>query len=450
MFSKSFKGITYRWPHRFGVCFIAFCTAIVGVNAQAQAALSLDRAIQLAQSSSRQLYAKDAAANSAREMAWAAGQRPDPTLKLGVNNLPVNGDDRFSLARDFMTMRSVGLMQEVTRSEKLKARSARFNRQAEVEEAIKIVTLLNLQRETATAWFDRYYQERMLEVLLKQRAEAALQVEASLAIYRGGRGTQADVFAARSMVAQIEDRIGQIEKQIGTAKIKLARWIGRQADQPLDKPPGMTSIHFDVASLGDQIAHHPEITVMSKQEDVAQAEVELASSNKATDWTVELMYSQRGPAFSNMMSVNVAVPLQWDQENRQDRELSANLAKVEQMRAEREEATREHLALIRTLYQEWQSNLTRLKRFDNTLIPLLNERIQAATAAYSGGTSPLSAVLEARRLAIDTQIDRLRLAMETAGLWVQLEYLIPVEPADHQIPTDTSSPSISTTRATEN
>jgi hypothetical protein len=40
--------------------------------------------------------AQDATASAARDMAVAAGQRPDPVLKLGINNLPVNGPDRFS------------------------------------------------------------------------------------------------------------------------------------------------------------------------------------------------------------------------------------------------------------------------------------------------------------------------------------------------------------------
>ena len=38
------------------------------------------------------------------------------------------------------------------------------------------------------------------------------------------------------------------------------------------------------------------------------------------------MFSQRGSAYSNMVSLNVSVPLQWDQKNRQDRELAARLA----------------------------------------------------------------------------------------------------------------------------
>jgi outer membrane protein TolC len=418
----------------------------IGHAAHAGPVLSLDRALQLAESRSRQLTAQDAAATASREMGLAAGQLPDPTLKFGVNNLPINGEDRFSLTQDFMTMRSVGVMQEITRSDKLKVRSARFNREAEAAEASRAVALANLRRDTAMAWLDRYYQERMLDVLRTQRTEAGLQIEAADAAYRGGRGTQADVFAARSMVAQIDDRIRQTEKQIGTAKIRLARWVGDDAAQALDTPPSLQSVHLDLSSLDSQLAHHPEIALMTKQEQVARADADIAQSNKRADWSVELMYSQRGPAYSNMVSVNVSVPLQWDQKNRQDRELSAKLAIAEQMRAQREEATREHVADTRMWLQEWQSNRERLAQYDSALIPLAAERTRAAIAAYRGGSGPLTVVLEARRMAIDTQMDRLRLEMEAAALWAQLEYLIP---AEHQTTTEPRLPSLPTTTATE-
>ena len=54
------------------------------------------------------------------------------------------------------------------------------------------------------AWLDRHYQERMRDLLQIQRSETALQIEAAEATYRGGRGAQADVFAARSAVAMAE------------------------------------------------------------------------------------------------------------------------------------------------------------------------------------------------------------------------------------------------------
>lgn len=403
----------------------ALCSAFVSLGAHAQASLTLDQALRAAQERSQQLVAQDAAAAASRDTAVAAGQRPDPTLKVGINNLPINTQDRFSLTRDFMTMRSIGVMQEITRSDKLKARSARFDREAEAAVATRAVALANLRRDTAMAWLDRYYQEQVLAVLRSQRTEAGLQVEAADAAYRSGRGAQADVFAARLAVALIDDRIRQTERQITTAKTRLARWVGDTAEQPLGAPPSVSTVHFNADGLAGQIEHHPEIAVMRKQEEMARADADIAQGNKRSDWSVELMVSQRGPAYSNMVSVNLSIPLQLDQKNRQDRDVAAKLALVEQMRAQREEATREHLADTQSWLQEWQGNRDRLAQYDASLIPLAMERTRAAMAAYRGGSGPLSAVLDARRMEIDTRMDRLRLEMETAARWAQLEYLVP-------------------------
>ena len=415
-------------PRSFVIAFSrAAASALLGMAIiQAQAApLTLDDALRLAQARSRQLPAQAASAAAAREMAIAAGQRPDPLLKAGINNLPINGPDRFSLSRDFMTMRSIGVMQEYTRDGKLKARTARFEREAEVAEAGRELALADLQRDTATAWLDRHYQERVREVLVSQRDEASLQIDAAEAAYRGGKGSQADVFAARSSVAQIEDRLAQTQRQIATATTQLARWIGAPAGESLGAPPALGAVRLRDADLDSQLSHHPRIEVLARQEAMAEAEAEVAQANKKPDVSIELMYSQRGSAYSNMVSVNLSVPLQWDQQNRQDREVAAKLAMVERARAEREEATRAHVAEARAMLQEWLSDRERLTRYDTSLLPLATERTRASLAAYRGATGSLTAVLEARRGEIDTRIERLRLEMDAARLWAQLNYLVP-------------------------
>ena len=389
------------------------------------APLTLDDALRLAQDRSRQLPAQDAAAAAARQMSIAAGQRPDPTLKAGINSLPIDGPDRFSIGRDNFTMRSISVSQEFTRDSKLAARTARFEREAEVAEAGRELAMANLQRNTAMAWLDRLYQERMREVLVAQRDETKLQIDAADAAYRSGRGSQADVFAARSAVAQIEDRIAQTERQVTTATTQLARWTGTVPAETLGVAPALDVVRLHPEDLETTLAHHPQITVMLKQEEMAQADADVAQANKKPDVSVELMYSQRGSAYSNMVSVNLSVPLQWDQKNRQDRELAAKLATVEQMRAEREEATRMHVTEALAMLQEWRSDRERLTRFDASLLPLASERTRASIAAYRGGTGSLTAVLEARRNEIDTRMDRLRLEMEAARLWAQLTYLVP-------------------------
>ena len=390
------------------------------------APLTLDDALRLAQERSRQLPAQDAAAAAARDMAVAAGQRPDPVLKTGLFSLPVNGPDRFSLVRDNFTMLSVGVSQELTRSGKLRARTSRFEREAEVAEASRELALANLQRDTAMAWLDRHYQERMRDVLATQRDEARLQIDAADAAYRGGRGSQADVFAARSSVAQIEDRIAQAERQITTATTQLTRWVGAAAAETLGAPPAIDAVRLRADDLETQLTHHPQIAVMARQEAMAQADAEVARANKQTDVSVELTYSQRAPAYSNFVSINLSIPLQWDPKNRQDRELAAKLSVVEQLRAEREEATRAHVAEALAMLQEWRSDRERLTRYDSSLLPLATERTRASLAAYRGASGSLTAVLEARRGEIDTRMERLRLEMDAARLWARLNYLVPI------------------------
>ena len=165
--------------------------------------------------------------------------------------------------------------------------------------------------------------------------------------------------------------------------------------------------------------------MMAGQEAMARAEADIARRNQRPDWSVELMFSQRGPAYSNMVSVNVSIPLQLNRKNLQDRELTAKLAVVTQLRAQREEAVREHLAQVQGWRLEWQGDRDRLAHFDATLIPLAAERTRAALATYRGGGGALAAVLDARRSEIDTRMDRLRLETEAAARWAQLEYLVP-------------------------
>ena len=387
------------------------------------AALTLGEAIRLAEQRSQQLPAYEASAQAARDMAVAAGQRPDPTVTLGVNNLPINGPERFSVTQDFMTMRSVSVMQQFTRQSKLEARSNRYEREAQAAEADRQLARTNLERDTSIAWLDRYFAEQSRAFLIAERYEAKLQVQAAEAAYRGARGSQADVFAARTAVAQIEDRIEQAQQQVTSAKTQLSRWVGASANEPLAAPPATDVVLLHRHDLKAELSHHPEIAAMLRQEAVAQAAVDEARAEKKPDFSAELMYSQRGPGYSNLVSFNVSFPLEWDQTDRQDRELAAKLAAVEQMRDERQEATRAHVAEAETMLQEWDADRKRLQRYDESLLPLATERTQAALAAYRGGAGPLEAVLDARRAEVDAHLDRLRLQAEAARLWAQLNAL---------------------------
>lgn len=400
-----------------------------GLVAQAESALSLDQALLLAQQRSLQVVAQDAAAAGARDMAVAAGQRPDPSLRVSLDALPISGPNRYNLTRDDFTMATIGVTQELTGDAKRQARSMRFEREAETAETSRALVISRLQQDTAAAWLDRYHLERIRDAMRTQRNEAGLQVDAAEAAYRGGRGSQADVYAARSAVAAIEDRTDQTDRQVASAVTQLARWVGDDAKLPLLGAPATGSVSLTAGDLEARFAHHPEIEVLQRKEAVAQADADLAVADKRPDLSVGLTYGKRGPAYSDFVFLSLSVPLQWDPKNRQDRQVAARLATVEQLRAERFDATRSHVAETLTMLQEWHSNRQRLARYESTLVPLATERTRAANAAYRGGGSGLMPLLESRRAEIDTRIEQLRLAMDTDRLWARLTYLLPASHA---------------------
>jgi outer membrane protein TolC len=410
-----------------GTTLAAFASAsgFCGIVFAADAPLTLAEAQHRALEHSLQIPAQDAAIAASRDLAVAAGQLPDPVLKLGIDNLPVNGADQFSVGNDSMTQRRIGVVQEFTRSEKRQLRAERFEREAQKSLAEKTALVASIQRDTALAWLDRYYAEAMAVAIAEQAGQVRLEILAAESAYRAGRGSQADVLAAHGVLAGLDDRASEFSRRIATAKIALARWIGKGADAPLDGKPAMDSLRLDTASLDRELAHHPQIAVLSRQIDVASTDARIAQASKKADWSVELSYSQRGSAYSNMVSLGVSVPLQWDQQRRQDRELGSRLAMVEQIKAQRDDVLRAHVAEVQAMVREWENDHERLTRYQAEIVPLASERTRAIQTAFRGGKASLTDLLLARRGEIDLRLQSLQLEMETARLWAQLSFLFP-------------------------
>ena len=206
----------------------------------------------------------------------------------------------------------------------------------------------------------------------------------------------------------------------------LARWVGAAAaERPPSGAPPWQSTPLQGEDLSEHLKQHPDLLEMSAEVDAAETEVRLAQANKQADWSVEASYSQRGPAYSNMVSIEVSIPLQWDQKNRQDREVAAKLALVDEARARYEDMLRSHEAEVRGLLNNWQTGKDRVARYRDELIPTARQRTEAALTAYRTGKGDLAGALSARRDEIDARLQALTLEMETARAWAQLNFLIP-------------------------
>ena len=395
-------------------------------RAQAAGAdLTLAQAQQRALARSRSLPARDASIAAARELAKAASRLPDPVLRAGIDTLPVSGAERFNIGADFMTMRRIGVMQEFTALEKRQLRASQLDATAEKASAEKEAEIARIEQETALAWFELYFAKQVADLGRQQLAQAQLDLEAAQAAYRSGKGNQGDVFAARGRIGAAQDKESEFDTRVRAARSMLARWAGPDADVATAALPNVDEVRLDPDSIDSQLAHHPEIAVLDREQTIARTEARLAEANRHPDWSVEVALQQRGQSYSNMVSVGVSVPLQWDRKNRQDRELAARLLRVDQVRDEREERLRGHAAEVRVMFDEWRSGRERIARYRRELVPLAVDQGAAVLAAYRGGKASLAEVLAARRNELDVRLQALQLEAETAKRWAQLNFLYP-------------------------
>ena len=396
------------------------------IAALAAPPLSLDDALAIAEARSPQLAAQRASADAAAALVPAAGENPDPKLFAGVENVPVEGGDKWSLTADFMTMRRAGLMQDFVRADKRQLRQVRAAAEALRESAVVEMQRADLRRDVATAWFEKRYAQRAAAQLRALIDEATLQESAATAQLAAGKAGAGEPIAARSTRAMLQDRLADAERQSRRATATLARWLGDDSERAPAGDPDIAQVpHHAVIEEG--LERHPHLAMYVPMEAMAGAELKLAEKASEPDWSAEVSYAQRGPAFSNMVSFTVRMDLPIFQSRRQEPVVASKLAQLEQVRAQAEDAKRRHLAEIRGGVVDWEAAKARLARYRDDIVPLAEERVRVSAAGYSAARVDLAAVLESRRALIEARLSALQAEADLARAWAQLAYLIPHE-----------------------
>src|SRR5437899_5599118 len=185
----------FAFPGRFTRSLVCFCILGLAVSAPlayaaATEPLSFAVALKIGEKTSPRLAAQGAALAAATELVPRARELPDPKLRMGVDNLPVNGADRFRYDSDFMTMRKIGVMQDFPNAEKRRLRGERAALEREVEAANLDAQRAGLRREIALAWLEPSFAQQARAPLVELVRERQLQVDTlSAAIAAGRRNT---------------------------------------------------------------------------------------------------------------------------------------------------------------------------------------------------------------------------------------------------------------------
>jgi cobalt-zinc-cadmium efflux system outer membrane protein len=385
--------------------------------------LSLEDAVDKALQEAPQVTASVATVEAVGAIAPSAGRLPDPELVAGVDNLPINSAERYSLTRDFMTMRKIGVMQSFPNGAKRRLQGERAQREIAVAQGELLKTRFDTARAVAEAWVARAVAEESLTRLRSLKPDAALEAAAGRAALASGRGSAAEALATQSLVAELDERIMALEQEAEMRRAELARWIGTDAERPLAGIPSDRDVGHSPESLLATVPQHPPLAPVLAKIAKAQTEVALARAQKRSDWSAELSYAQRGPDFSNMVSLEFHVGLPLFAKNRQNPVIAEKLAVVRAQEAERDAEVRMHTAEIRAEFAQWRQGRDRLKHYATELLPLARDRSRAAIASYGAGRGDLRLTIDALTQEINTQLEYVRLEGAVANAWAALYFL---------------------------
>ena len=379
------------------------------------APLSLETALQLAAQRSETARAARAGVLSATEAAHAAAQLPDPTLRLGIDNMPATGSDRFHTARDSMTMKRIGISQEWLSADKRAARQAAADASVGRETVQAKAAAADTRLQTALAYLDAFYAGENLKLATLMAHHAHEELEASRARLSSAAGSSQDVLALTSARGATEDETADIQQQQNAAQVAFQRWVGVLPDELL--PTGSIAL----PSEQSYVAAHPTVAAMQRDVDVARQAAAVTASNRKPNWTWEVAYGQR-TGYSDMVSVGVNIPLPVAPGERQDRDTAAKLALVQKAEAELVEATRAATAEYRSLSSDAQRLQQRIDRYRAGVVVPAAQRTAAATATYRSGQSSLVGLFEARHAEVEAQRKLLTLQRDLAKTQVQLAF----------------------------
>jgi outer membrane protein TolC len=366
------------------------------------AALTLDEALRQAEREAPSLAAQAAQVDSLRNSAIPAGALPDPKLLLGLQNVPVEGDNRGRFDREPMTMQMVGVMQEVPNRAKRRARVDVARAGVERATLEQRVERLKVRRQTALAWISALAVEEKLALFQTLYGENDLLVKAVRARLAGGRGQPADSVGPKQESALLAEQEDQLQQSRAQQRAALRRWVGPRADEPLTGR--LPNWPVDAEHYRHSLQRHPELVLFDPMTDQAQAEVRQAEADKKSDWSWQLAYQKRDDAFGDMMSVQFSFDLPLFPGSRQNPRIAAKQATLSQLHAQREAAEREHAQQLADDLAEYRRLDRALRRSQELLLPLAEEKVALTLAGYRAGSGELASVIAARRELIEARL----------------------------------------------
>lgn len=391
------------------------------------AQLSLQQTLSAAERYSAELSANRNQSNALNAMADSARELPDPKLKFGIENVPVQGGSGHRFTREGMTMQRIGIMQDYVSGEKRDRKAETILAQSASSKAKAETIRATLQRTTGQTWLNLALSTKALETARRLVAETERQIGVQKATVASGSSLASGVVDARVALLAMKDKVTLAERDVTLAQAQLLRLTGVQIDAVSGALPRYQRLPADPQVLEQGVAFHPEVIEAAREADVAKARSAQSAVAAKPDVGVEIYYAHRAEDYDDMAGVMFTVDLPMFRARRQDKDYSAEVSRSMEANDQLALAKREHVALVRSLVAEYQSARILWQRQQQEILPLQRQRLSLLEAQYRAGQSTLADILAARRTLLDTELTANNAEKAVAQTWAAIRYLTPQE-----------------------
>ena len=389
-------------------------------------ALTLIEAENIALNNDPLMESHKAVARAWNNDAVADNQLPDPKLRFGMYNMPL---DSFDKSQEPSTQLRLGVQQSFPKGDSLELKQVQSQWRAREELALANDRRGKLKRNIREDFFNLYYQVESARIIKASRKLFSQLVDITEAHYASGRVNQQDVLRADLELSRLDDRAIKIQTEEEILRARLSQWLGDVAWQPIGSDFPELPEFLEIEDLNKLITRHPSIAVETAKLEASKQGVFIAQQQYKPGWGLGLEYRKRfgenldGSERTDMMAAMVTLDIPLFTEKRQDKRVVASEEKMMAVRLARDDKLR----ILKRLYDSNQAKLKGLdergRKYKTDLIKSAKNNSKAALKAYQSGVTEFTNLMRAHITELDIQLSDLRVRVDLALAKTQLLYV---------------------------
>lgn len=398
----------------------AHCVAVMAAANEAHPTvkqldhLTLEQALELAESLQPQLAEAKAMVEAAEGRARQAGTFPNPEAILGAQQIPLSG----SAANEREYVAGVG--QTIPLSRRLsRAREAELL-DREVRARGLEVKRRDIRRRVHSAFATALYQEKAYQAQAEIQRHAQKAAATTQARVEAGDALREDLARVEMEVARAKVEARRAESLREQALVGLASAMG-DATLVVKSLAGTLEATFEIPTLESLAANlfaQPESALADADIRARSARVDVAEAERIPDVKVELLYHRLESSQQDTMDLGFSIPLPLF--NRNQGRLREARAEVAAAEARSRLTQNELTARLRESHLQLTTALANSGTLKAEILSRAETVLKGAEARYAAGDISLAELLPVRRDWAAVQLSYLESLRDVMQAWAQV------------------------------